>query len=443
MIKIRVEHNNKEAGLRSYYLMTSDAASLEARVCAADTACNDSGIDPALYDVYKEGSDLGEDMHSMTGFNTFCKSINMMVNEYTCEDGKVFLLVDSEEAYNENKNLIPGDNFTEGDSICCYKDVTDEEKQSSTPHKIVKKVRRELTIHDFLKRKKTAPFSNWRQTAKLLNFLLLFGGGASVLRKQLQASKFSVDDCLEYLKLVNGMSVFNDLVIKAGKGYFKEYEMRSDVECRYLACATLMREAFLKGYAGLVERINREIAFARIHFYLRNYYGAIRWAPEFAYMNIDPITGGLKGVDKKYFSGQYKHVLNNCANTNIQTGETVFIYAAWINTTAYLKEWLFRSRFFNSIHDSLDSYVYKPEKEVLKATINETMAGTIRYPFNGIHHRMDSEVSDIRDREHLKNHYYKHGEEEKSQKIDVAIDAFNKKYEKFGVKPIKYHGTFC
>ena len=193
--KITIEHNSKEAGKRSTYLMTSDAASLEARVCAADTACNDSGIDPSLYEIYKVGSEIGEDMHSMTGFNTFCKSINMQVNELTCQDGKVFILVDTEEAYGEGRKLVKGDGFSVGDSFLSYKDVTDEDLNKSIPHKIISIDRRPMTIHDFLKRKKTAPFADWRQTAKLLNFLLLFGGGASVLRKQLQGSKFTVEDC--------------------------------------------------------------------------------------------------------------------------------------------------------------------------------------------------------------------------------------------------------
>lgn len=306
----------------------------------------------------------------------------------------------------------------------------------------IKITRRTATIPDFIKMKKFEPFDKYRTTAKTENFALMFGAKPSVFRKLLQGSDFTVKDCDDYIRLTHSEGVYNDIVMQAKKGRFREYEFRPEVECKYLAVATVMRDNFLSGYKGLADRITREHIFALNHFYSRNWYGAIRWHPELAYMNIDPLTGGLKGVDKKYFGYIFSHLMNNAANTTVQSGETVFIYSGWINTYHYLKEYEFRSRIFNSIHDSLDVYAFKPEKEVVKSLINDCVHWK-RYPFEGVEHRMEPEVSDIRDYEHLKEHFYKHGVEEKVMPIEEAVAAYNEKYKAFPqVKQINWHGCF-
>lgn len=86
---IKKKENCREGGQRSYMLLTCDFASLEARLAAIDTFKNDcpnvpfinaadskETPDPVLYNVYKDGSDTS-DLHSMTGFGTFVKSVNM------------------------------------------------------------------------------------------------------------------------------------------------------------------------------------------------------------------------------------------------------------------------------------------------------------------------------------------------------------------------------
>lgn len=124
--KIRVEHNNKEAGKRSYYMMTQDAASLEARICTADTALNKDGIDPVLAEVYRPGSEYGEDLHSITSFNTFAKYINLEINEVLDEDsGKTFLVLDNQsiKIKRDNKEItVLGKDLLETDSIIDYID---------------------------------------------------------------------------------------------------------------------------------------------------------------------------------------------------------------------------------------------------------------------------------------------------------------------------------
>lgn len=124
MFGLRVEHNNKEAGKRSFYLMTSDAASLEARVATADTALNAQGIDPVLNEVYRPGSDYGEDLHSVTSFNTFFGSVQRKVLRME-ENGKkwVFLpesLVKIKRG--DEEKVVSASEIVETDSILDYAD---------------------------------------------------------------------------------------------------------------------------------------------------------------------------------------------------------------------------------------------------------------------------------------------------------------------------------
>lgn len=302
-----------------------------------------------------------------------------------------------------------------------------------------------LEINDVLKVKKHGEFAKCRDTAKIENFSLMFGAKPSTFRSMLQyKSSFSVQDCKDYLTLTNQMSMYNDICARVDKGDFKrDFEFRKDVECWYLAAATVMRENFLNGYKGLKDRIEREQVEAIRYFMSFNWYGGVRWHPELAYMDIDPMTGKLKGLDKQYSSGTFNHLMNDAANTNVQTGETVFIYGGWINAQNYYDEWKLKTQLFNSIHDSLDNCVYKPEKELVKSLINECVGGPKRYPFENIHHRMDTEVSDIRDYEHLTHHFYKHGEEEKTKPLEESLKEFNEMYKPFGQEELKYHGVVC
>lgn len=311
---------------------------------------------------------------------------------------------------------------------------------------MLKITKREATIHDFIKMKKHEPFATWRQTAKLQNFGLMFGASASTFCKLLMNSSFTVKDCDDYIKLTHSEDLYNDIVYKASQkkigGHM--YEMRPGVECKYMATATVMRDAFLNGYEGLKDRIEREHKFAMKHYYTRMWYGSVRWEPELAYLTIDPQTEKLKkgSTDSKYSNLLFTHLMNNAANAAVQSGETVFIYFGWINTDERMKLWNLQSKIFNTIHDSLDVYVWKPEKELMKSLINTCVGGKIRYPFEGIHHRMDPEISDIQDYKHItgyeegefdgtqkiKGHFYKHGEEEKCEPIQDAIDQYNKDF---------------
>ena len=125
-LKIHIDVFNAKAGRLCYLLMTQDAASLEARVATSDTALNSSGIDKTLFDVYDPKAGFGEDLHSMTSFNTFGKSIDLQINEIVDEDGKTWLcLDDAQKMWVErggNRVLVTGREILETDKILGYEE---------------------------------------------------------------------------------------------------------------------------------------------------------------------------------------------------------------------------------------------------------------------------------------------------------------------------------
>lgn len=124
-ISVDIDYYNAKAGRLCYLLMTQDAASLEARVATSDTALNEDGIDPILFNVYDPKAGFGEDLHSMTGWNTFCKAVDLPINEITDDDGKTWLVVDIQKIWverDDKKQLITGAELRETDKILGYEE---------------------------------------------------------------------------------------------------------------------------------------------------------------------------------------------------------------------------------------------------------------------------------------------------------------------------------
>lgn len=132
---IRKKENCIEGGQRSYFLLTCDFASLEARLAAIDTFLNEDPNekfytaeksttmpDPTLYSVYKDGSTTS-DLHSMTGFGTFVGSTHMKaIRVHDDVDNKDYVfapkskckvLRDGQEIIVTASELLPNDHIIE------------------------------------------------------------------------------------------------------------------------------------------------------------------------------------------------------------------------------------------------------------------------------------------------------------------------------------------
>lgn len=76
-----------EGGNNSYFIVTGDYSSLEAKCAAIDTYLNPVGQDPVLKSIYEVGSTIS-DLHSVTGHFCFCGSLNQKGIHVEDENGR-------------------------------------------------------------------------------------------------------------------------------------------------------------------------------------------------------------------------------------------------------------------------------------------------------------------------------------------------------------------
>lgn len=126
--------NCEEGSHRSWFLLTCDYASLEARLAAIDTFLNSNPEmqykddesssaykpDPVLLEVYKDGSATG-DLHSMTGFGTFVGSVHMKaIRVHDDTDNKDYVFAPMSKCKvlrNGEETVIKADELVETDHV--------------------------------------------------------------------------------------------------------------------------------------------------------------------------------------------------------------------------------------------------------------------------------------------------------------------------------------
>jgi DNA polymerase I-like protein with 3'-5' exonuclease and polymerase domains len=91
-----------------YRLCTIDFGSLQCRLATIDTALNEEGIDPMLFDLYKVDTILGGDMHSSTAWGTFINPIGVQILEIIDENDKKWLV-----GLNQDIKIKPRKEFLE------------------------------------------------------------------------------------------------------------------------------------------------------------------------------------------------------------------------------------------------------------------------------------------------------------------------------------------
>jgi|GEM_PF-3701002 len=273
-----------------------------------------------------------------------------------------------------------------------------------------------MTIKDFIKLKKIKPFCDWRTTAKTINFSLLFGASARSFAGTLKNNGFSKEQCIEFLKLTNHTGDYNRAKLENSMGL-------SDEDILYLVVATLMRNSFFESYPGFASRIARERDFSLAHGYVRSFAGPVRHLPQLKYMKFNE-KGNLIGADKQLYSKMCSHLINEAANSNIQTMETTSIFPAIHITEVNLINWNFKSFIFNTVHDSADFVIYDKEQDVV-LSLYKKAAEKDREPISGIPMEVDCEISNLTD---IDNEYYKHGGKVNIRPLEVTLKEYNEKY---------------
>ena len=298
------------------------------------------------------------------------------------------------------------------------------------------------TIQDFLQLKPTQPLKEWRgAVGKGLNFQMIFGAAANGFAGTLESNGFKPEACISYLENSGHIDKLNESLFKNAQRPVADRKTKERVG--YEVSAMYMREGFFEMYKGLMDRIIRECRFASEHFYIRDWHATVRFLPEFFYMTYEFTPGKEKpelvGSDKRFYSSTFNHAANQAANSAVQTGECIPIYSTWILVYEYANEWKLKSWVpWNSTHDSLDNYIYRDELQTVLALTTEACAKD-RPPVEGIHMRMDPELSDVSLPSKRKKMYYKHGVElEHSfiKPLQTALDEYNKD----NGTNLKFHG---
>lgn len=290
------------------------------------------------------------------------------------------------------------------------------------------------TIDDFMKNKGCDKLvKGYRTVGKTINFSMLFGATASSFAKTLEESGFTEADCDNYISLTKSQDKYDELLRAKTSKISPDTDMKSfKKSIKFLLVAELMRNSFFNSYKGLMGRIKREQEFCINKGYVRTHHGPVRHLPILKLMDVkfSDYFGDYKlgGNDAKRFSKKFSEAMNESCNSTIQSMEARIVFNTWVNINKYLRKWKLKSRIWNSIHDSLDFYVYKPELELVLALAN-ACASFPREPVKSIPMSMDFEVADVRDMEHRNKTYWKHGAEMEAVPIEVAIEHYNAKYK--------------
>jgi hypothetical protein len=266
--------------------------------------------------------------------------------------------------------------------------------------------KRSLQLSDFLTLKKYMPFKKMRNDSKPVNFGTIFACTGPTLGRQLRGAGFSEKDCDDALDTFNLNEAFNQARLSSSI---------DEVTLKYNIIGSKFRDLFFKAYPSLLGRVTREQDFALKHGYVRTWTGPIRHFSELRYMKRNK-AGNLTGMDHKLFSKMFAHLKNNAANTTIQTAE---VYQAMPDVTAlhqHFKRWGFKTRIWGYVHDSINLYMYRPERDVVYALFNR-LANIDRQPFYNLGQHIDITESDLELGE-----YFKSGREINIEKYDLDVE---------------------
>ena len=260
-----------------------------------------------------------------------------------------------------------------------------------------KTVRREITLDEFIRQKSSGEYAPLRQISKSLNFLLIFGGSAKVFSEHALETAWTPEQVDEYIEANNCYQEVEDARLK--------YRSCEDLQIRYIAVATRLRDNFFKGYPGLMQRIERERAFVRKHGYVRSPFGATRNIIELYLMG---------DYDQRELAGKMHNLDNICANTSIQNDEASVTKRVMFDMQNWLRDNGYKSRIWNEIHDSIDLFVHKDELVPVLAHLKYLCERPQpEFMPTDVVLKVDCEISDLNT-----GHYYKGGVEPEELGID-------------------------
>lgn len=278
---------------------------------------------------------------------------------------------------------------------------------------------RKITEQEFKKQKSSPEYAVLRQSAKRLNFLMIFGGGAKLFAEQALETEWTIDQINEFIR--------DNKCQPEIEAVQEVYKYETPEKIKYIAVAKRMRDNFFSAYPGLQYRIDRELAFANEHGYCESVFGSKR--------NLIELK--LQGQwDKRHLSKIISNLEKISSNYRAQNFESCTRGTAMRE----MFDWLEKNKYFsfidNEIHDSIDLCVKKEELKNVLAHLKHLCERRLpEYEDRWVPLSVDCEISDIN-----KGQYYKGGSSPESFGLNwdgleyEDVDPFNvelaEEYEK-------------
>jgi len=250
-----------------------------------------------------------------------------------------------------------------------------------------RKYSRRLSEKDFLRLKKEEPYATYRQSAKSLNFGLLFGMSYKTYSQSRLEPSWTYEQCEQFI---------DEHDLRDKKWDIAKYFSDLDPHLwSFYTVSQYFRDKFFKTYKNLLKRIDWRRAEGKEYGFIRSLHGAVR--------HTLPLYREGKDDSRKTIAGY----LNIAANTDIQNDEAVRVMTSITEFNKKVKELNLKSRIIGTVHDSVDFIIHKRELEQVYTKIiipiferNEEWQGGIKLP-------VDMTIVDLS----KKGHYYKHGED--------------------------------
>lgn len=202
----------------------------------------------------------------------------------------------------------------------------------------------EMTLEEFLSKKKEEPYSEYRFGAKSINFGLLFGMGHFSYANNIIRKDWSLQRCKDFCNEHN-IKLLDSL-----------YPGQVDY---YLSVAKYLRDKFFETYPGLVSWHESTHEFAKKYGYVRYVHGGRRLLPQLLHVGDDKKTeANLKNIS---------------LNSPVQNFEIVLVSRAMRNLHKFFQDNNLKSRIWATVHDAIAFYVHKDEVELLSKKIPEVM----------------------------------------------------------------------
>lgn len=257
---------------------------------------------------------------------------------------------------------------------------------------------RDMTIDEFIQRKKEPKFDRMRHDSKGINFGLSFLMTARTFAKNSIEGKWTMEEALDYVEKNNLRERLNYLIDRVRSGLQKDIDF-----CYYVAVAEDISNKFFDKYQGLRSYLDETVKFATENGYSRSPYGSFRRLP---YLYLAKTYGG---ESEEVNNAIIKNNENISVNTIIQNMEGVVVNRWLKEFRESIKAEADENTYVNGqIHDAGEFYCHKDFAETFFT--NCKRIAEKNYPeYKGIPLEVEGTVADYYNGELWDVHNHSHG----------------------------------